>query len=292
MRESVITWKRFVLTYRTVVTVAIPPWLPMEVLQMHRISQGVFPILQEGHSERFHNTLLVNSGILKLPLLEYLLHHLLLLHLVLHLQAQITLLRLPRRKITPETDSGDYVMTEVPDLRSVQDAIAETQAQTTSELLVYIYIEDLVFTMLRNSVVMADGDGYTMMEVGPSIGTVVSAPASPHGGSTRIASPCTRPDRSASSPVKDNGDMALVPPTGLPKRSSVPTLKSHEARDDSGLNYACLQVQCGELKTASMMGESLLPVGSGRTRSKSGILYSRQNESSKVPLDYAAIKPL
>lgn len=54
-----------------------------------------------------------------------------------------------------------------------------------------------------------------------------------------------RADRSASNPVSETDDRHQSQPIllGLPKRSSVPTLRSHDPDDSGvGLNYAFLQV--------------------------------------------------
>ncbi|KAE9413106.1 hypothetical protein Angca_001163 [Angiostrongylus cantonensis] len=78
---------------------------------------------------------------------------------------------------------------------------------------------------------------------------------------------------------------------GLPKRSSVPTLKSHDADYSSAvLNYAFVQEagpQMEEQRTDSGCDSS------GRYRSESGIqMFLQNHDVGKSALDYASIKPI
>ncbi|KAJ1353072.1 hypothetical protein KIN20_009620, partial [Parelaphostrongylus tenuis] len=77
---------------------------------------------------------------------------------------------------------------------------------------------------------------------------------------------------------------------GLPKRSSVPTLKSHDTDYSGGvLNYALIQEAGAQM--ANLRTDTKCDV-SGRYRSKSGIIFSHNTDVGNSVLEYASIKPI
>ncbi|KAK5969567.1 hypothetical protein GCK32_006597 [Trichostrongylus colubriformis] len=215
-------------------------------------------------------------------------------------------------------ESCDYVSTEAPDLVAVKNALAEAAHEHThSHHLTFLSPVDPKAIDLRSSqhfetieestslksspcssrssVSAHDGsmdetDGERRRQVTGDVG-YTNVNTGEDSSSSYVPVCSTRADRSASNPVSDITE--LHPPSsviGLPKRSSVPTLKSHDADDSGvGLNYAF--VQDAEPQTTTLLSEPM-NVSSSRSRSKSGIIFTHNFDATKSALDYASIKPL
>ncbi|KAK6061840.1 hypothetical protein COOONC_00494, partial [Cooperia oncophora] len=215
-------------------------------------------------------------------------------------------------------ESCDYVSTEAPDLVAVKNALAEAANDLgLSHHLTFLSPVDPKPIDLRSSQHFETIEESTSLKSSPcSSRSSISAhdattdetdserrrhvtgdaghPRSNTGedSSSSYVPLCpTRTDRSASNPVSEMTE--LHPQTsviGLPKRSSVPTLKSHDPDDSGvGLNYAF--VQDSDPQTTTLLSDPI-NVSSSRSRSKSGIIFTQNFDGTKSALDYASIKPL
>ncbi|WKY14122.1 hypothetical protein Q1695_000014 [Nippostrongylus brasiliensis] len=218
-------------------------------------------------------------------------------------------------------ESCDYVSTEAPDLVAVKYALAEASKEHShTHHLSFLSPVDQKAIDLRSSQhfetiqesaslksspcsssgsidaqhgVMYDTDSDDMRtadntkEVKMECHSASAAPTS--FDSSNRSSLTYRVDRSASNPVSEMEELSVlqVSALGLPKRSSVPTLKTHDP-DDSGvvLNYAFVQ----EADVSPLLSDTM-NVSSSRSRSKSGIVFSHNFDVAKPALDYASVKP-
>ncbi|KAK6033501.1 hypothetical protein OSTOST_00258, partial [Ostertagia ostertagi] len=215
-------------------------------------------------------------------------------------------------------ESCDYVSTEAPDLVAVKNALAEAANEHThSHHLTFLSPVDPKAIDLRSSQhfetieesaslksspcssrssvsahddSIDEADGERRRQVTGDVG-YQRLNTSEGSASSYLPICATRADRSASNPVSEMTELHPPPSViGLPKRSSVPTLKSHDPEDSSvGLNYAF--VQDAEPPTTMLLSDPM-NVSSSRSRSKSGIIFTHNYDAAKSALDYASIKPL
>ncbi|XGW34936.1 hypothetical protein V3C99_018747 [Haemonchus contortus] len=215
-------------------------------------------------------------------------------------------------------ESCDYVSTEAPDLIAVKNALAEAANEHNhSHHLTFLSPVDPKAIDLRSSQHFETIEESTSLKSSPcssrssisaNDGSMDEADSSrrrqitgddgynrlntSEGNSSEYVPVCsTRSDRSASNPASDMTESHQPPSVmGLPKRSSVPTLKSHDPDDSGvGLNYAFVQ---DSEPQATMLLSDPLNVSSSRSRSKSGIIFTHNFDATKSALDYASIKPL